>query len=131
MPWRTRYPRDGAKNGRFGRDGKQIFRRKFLNSSTSFWYSSAMFPQPGWFGEWMACRLALGLGLLLGSFDPYAALAASGVLFSEIHYHPVEEPAFNTNGTPVLDLSDDVHEFVELHNNGATAVDLTGWRLTG
>lgn len=39
---------------------------------------------------------------------------------SEILYHPVDEQAF-----------DDVHEWVELANVGATDVDLGGWRLTG
>jgi hypothetical protein len=36
------------------------------------------------------------------------------IVISEIHYHPVEEPAFNADGSPVLDISDDVHEFVEI-----------------
>ena len=53
------------------------------------------------------------------------------VFFSEILYHPVEEPVFNTDGSPVLDLSEDVHEFLELHNPSSTAVDLSGWKLTG
>ena len=53
------------------------------------------------------------------------------LLLSEIHYHPVERAAFDTNGSPVLDLSDDVHEFVELHNAGTNAVSLDGWSLSG
>ena len=36
-------------------------------------------------------------------------------------YHPVEEPAFNADGTPVLDLYEDVHEFVEIYNPGQPA----------
>ena len=60
-----------------------------------------------------------------------AASASAQVVFSEIHYHPVEEPAFNVNGTPVLDLTDDVHEFLEIQNTTAAAVDLGGWKLTG
>src|SRR6185295_11856181 len=40
-----------------------------------------------------------------------------------------EENEFNANGLPVLDLTDDVHEFVELRNAGETAIDLTGWRI--
>lgn len=59
-----------------------------------------------------------------------AALSAQVVL-TEIHYHPVEEPTFNTDGTPVLDLSEDVHEFVEIQNTGAGVVDLSGWTLAG
>src|SRR5688572_5009621 len=53
------------------------------------------------------------------------------VVISEIMYHPVEEPAFNPNGSPVLDLYEDVHEFVEIHNPGVSAVNLAGWKLTG
>jgi hypothetical protein len=53
------------------------------------------------------------------------------LLLSEIHYHPVERAAFDTNGAPVLDISDDVHEFVELHNAGTNAVNLNGWSLSG
>jgi len=53
------------------------------------------------------------------------------VVISEIMYHPVEEPAFNANGTPVLDLYEDVHEFVEIHNPGLAAVPMAGWKLSG
>lgn len=56
--------------------------------------------------------------------------AAPQVIINEIHYHPVERPAFS-NGVPVLDLTHDVHEFVELYNFGLTNVPLTGWRLGG
>lgn len=57
-------------------------------------------------------------------------MAAPAVAINEVHYHPVELPAF-TNGLPVLDLSRDVHEFVELHNHGPTNVPLAGWTLSG
>lgn len=57
--------------------------------------------------------------------------APAQVILSEIHYHPVEEPSFYADGTPVLQLTNDVHEFVELQNTGSSAVDLTGWRLAG
>jgi Lamin Tail Domain/CotH kinase protein len=60
-----------------------------------------------------------------------AASAGAQVFISEIMYHPVEKEAFDTNGAPVFDISDDVHEFLELHNAGAAAVDLAGWRLSG
>ena len=53
------------------------------------------------------------------------------VVISEIMYHPVERPAFNADGSPVLDLSKDVHEFIELHNPGTNAVSLNRWRLSG
>ena len=55
----------------------------------------------------------------------------AGVLINEIMYHPVELPAFDAAGDPVLDLTEDVHEFIELKNMGSTAVSLAGWRLRG
>ncbi len=55
----------------------------------------------------------------------------ASVVIHEIHYHPVEEAAFGPAGEPVMDLSEDVHEFVELHNSGEAPVDLSGWRLAG
>src|SRR5947207_9438423 len=61
----------------------------------------------------------------------FGTTAFSAVVINEIHYHPVEEAAFDTNGLPVLDLSEDVHEFVELFNAGLGSVTLTGWELTG
>jgi len=66
----------------------------------------------------------------------FAALALAAplpadVVISEIMYHPVERPAFTPAGDPVLDLSDDVHEFIELHNSGPTPVSLAGWKLRG
>ena len=57
--------------------------------------------------------------------------AQAQVRISEIMYHPVEKEAFDTNGTPLLDLSNDVHEFVELHNAGPGSISLEGWRLAG
>lgn len=59
------------------------------------------------------------------------APASAQVVFSEIHYHPVEEPAFNTDGSPVLDIAEDVHEFIELENAGPVSVDIGGWALDG
>lgn len=73
-------------------------------------------------------RPLLRLTFLLG----IAALPASAeVVISEIHYHPVEEPVFNADGSPFLYLTNDVHEFVEIQNTGAATVDLTGWTLAG
>lgn len=59
------------------------------------------------------------------------AFTAAGVVINEIHYHPVEKASFNVDGTPVLNLSEDVHEFVELYNAGAAPQLLTGCKLTG
>ncbi len=58
-------------------------------------------------------------------------LAQPAVVINEIHYHPVEEPAFNADGSPVMDLYHDVHEFLELFNPGTEAVSLQGWELAG
>ena len=74
-------------------------------------------------------------GVLLGWMCVWLAAvtpasAAPAVAINEIHYHPVELPAF-TNGLPVLDLSRDVHEFVELYNYGPSNVSLAGWNLSG
>ena len=70
-------------------------------------------------------------GALLAASFGLAIEASAQVVVSEIHYHPVEEPAFNADGTPSLDLADDVHEFVEIQNTGSSAVDLGGWKLSG
>ena len=55
----------------------------------------------------------------------------AGIFLSEIHYHPVEEATFDVAGSPTLDLTEDVHEFIELHNAGAASVSLDGWRIAG
>ncbi|HJN90731.1 MAG TPA: lamin tail domain-containing protein [Verrucomicrobiota bacterium] len=53
------------------------------------------------------------------------------IVISEIMYHPVEEPEFDRKGQPVLDLSEDVHEFIELHNFSRETVALDNWRISG
>ena len=60
------------------------------------------------------------------------------VVINEIHYHPVEVPNFDANGNPTFsvtggaaDFTDDVHEFVEIRNAGAAAVDVSGWKISG
>ncbi|MEY4487706.1 MAG: hypothetical protein RIQ79_214, partial [Verrucomicrobiota bacterium] len=73
----------------------------------------------------------LRLCLLAGLLFARLAAAAGGVVLTEIHYHPVEEPTYNADGTPVLDLTDDVYEFVEIQNTGAAVLDLAGWSLSG
>jgi hypothetical protein len=84
---------------------------------------SADFPQasPVRAAAWLALVL-----LLL-----FSGRAVGQVVISEIMYHPVEVPEFDANGFPVLDLSSDVHEFIEVHNPGPDAVSLAGWRITG
>ncbi|MFM1770529.1 MAG: hypothetical protein RJA22_3058 [Verrucomicrobiota bacterium] len=77
--------------------------------------------------SWTAA-LVLLFCCLAGPAAPAASLPR--IAINEVHYHPVELPAF-TNGLPVLDLSRDVHEFVELHNHGTTNVSLAGWQLSG
>lgn len=57
--------------------------------------------------------------------------ARAAIFINEIHYHPVEVAAFDAAGSPVLDLSEDIHEFVELYNPGLGAVNLAGWELAG
>ncbi len=76
-------------------------------------------------GKLWPCCLAVVI-----AFSP-AGPAAGQVAISEIMYHPVELSAFDSNGAPRLDLSVDVHEFIELHNPSALPVSLDGWRLSG
>lgn len=52
------------------------------------------------------------------------------VVINEIHYHPVEEPVFRADFSPSLDLSEDVHEFIEIHNTSTAEVSLDGWEFT-
>ncbi len=65
-------------------------------------------------------------------------VAPAQVVINEIHYHPVEKANFDAAGNPTYtdtglaaDLKDDVHEFIELYNSGASPVSLTGWKLAG
>lgn len=59
-------------------------------------------------------------GLTVGPMDPIESVSLPPLVFSEIMYHPVDENA------PV-----DNHEFLEIYNRSASAVDLGGWRITG
>jgi hypothetical protein len=70
------------------------------------------------------------IGTLL-AFLAWILPALSAVVVNEIHYHPVELAAFDADGNPVMDLSEDVHEFVEFHNPDPVAQDLGGWTLSG
>lgn len=68
------------------------------------------------------------------SWSVLAALApalTAQLVFSELMYHPVEKPAFNPDGSPVMELYEDVHEFVEIHNRGTLDITLTGYALAG
>ena len=60
-----------------------------------------------------------------------ASAARAAVVVNEIMYHPVELPAFDAAGDPLVDLSADVHEYLDLHNSGTVPVSLAGWRLRG
>ena len=77
------------------------------------------------------CNFRIKLLVLLLAGTGIVHAASAEVLLSEIMYHPVERPAFDSNGVPVLDLSEDVHEFVELYNAGTSTVNLLGWHLAG
>jgi hypothetical protein len=69
--------------------------------------------------------------VIIAALCSWTVAAFGQVVISEIQYHPVERPSFNLDGTPKIDLSDDVHEFVEIHNTGAADVDLSNWKITG
>ncbi len=79
---------------------------------------------------WKMERTIKFIAVLGASGLALAATAQEPVVISEIMYAPVEAPAFNPDGTPVMDLTEEVHEYVELHNFGSNRVDLSGWRLT-
>ena len=54
---------------------------------------------------------------LLGGTSSLLTRADSTVVFNEVHYHPADrEP---------------LYEWVELHNQMAVSMDLSGWRLAG
>ncbi len=72
--------------------------------------------------HWICVVLTVGLTGLQA--------ATERVAISEIMYHPVEEAAFNTDGTPLMELYEDVHEFIELHNFSASRVFLAGWKFS-
>ncbi len=65
------------------------------------------------------------------SFTTTAGRPPATLVINEIHYHPVENDAFNADRTPVLDLSSDLHEFVEIYNATASPITLTGYKLSG
>jgi hypothetical protein len=69
------------------------------------------------------CGLLLAAGMAVAcnkAAGPGGGAAVPLVAISEIMYHPVGEQT-----------AQDLHEFVELHNPGRTAVSLAGWRLVG
>src|SRR5678816_1575634 len=76
-------------------------------------------------------RLLAAIFVITCLFLSSLAMASPAIVINEIHYHPGELSAFDSNGAPVLDLHDDVHEFLELYNAGPTNVSLAGWRFSG
>ena len=63
------------------------------------------------------------------SFTTTAATTRSVVL-NEIHYHPVELPAFDVSGNPVVTLAEEQHEFLEIKNVTGSPITLTGWKIS-
>lgn len=59
---------------------------------------------------------ALGIAMALAGTS-YVQGGAPGVIINEIHYHPAND--------------DDRLQYIELHNTGSAAIDLTGWKLRG
>ncbi|MGA2854089.1 MAG: hypothetical protein ABSE90_08170 [Verrucomicrobiota bacterium] len=47
--------------------------------------------------------------------------AAAQLVFTGIHYHPVEGLEFNADGTTCHHLTNDIHEFVEIQNTSGVA----------
>ena len=54
---------------------------------------------------------------ILGALGPLENHADSTVVFNEVHYHPADRES--------------LFEWVEVHNQMAVSMDLTGWRLAG
>ena len=81
--------------------------------------------------SFFVCRLIMRrlLQITTALLAVLGCVARGQVIINEIHYHPVEESAFDAAGNPVLDLTNDVHEFVEIYNRGGSAVSLAGWEL--
>jgi hypothetical protein len=81
---------------------------------------------------WAARHLRLAILTMIASWAVASPLSASDkICINEIMYHPVEVPVFNNDGSPVLDLTEDVHEFIELRNYGTNTIALGGWEITG
>ncbi|MBM3845061.1 MAG: hypothetical protein FJ405_02085, partial [Verrucomicrobia bacterium] len=77
------------------------------------------------------CSSPIWRCLLVAALCCIAVSSSAQLLITEIHYHPVEEPAFKPDGSPVMDLYEDVHEFLEIHNPTGNAVALKGWDIRG
>jgi hypothetical protein len=54
---------------------------------------------------------------ILGALGSLENHADSTVVFNEVHYHPADRES--------------LFEWVEVHNQMAVSMDLTGWRLAG
>ena len=69
-------------------------------------------------------------------FTTAATAPTRTVVINEIHYNPVELPAFDAAGNPVFqgtttaaNFTEEQHEFIELRNTTAAPVSIAGWRL--
>ena len=51
------------------------------------------------------CNFRINLLVLLLAGTGIVHAASGEILLSEIMYHPVERPAFDSNGVPVLDVT--------------------------
>lgn len=68
--------------------------------------------------------------LAIVSEDPDAgspSTVSGPVVINEIHYH--NRPAYRSD-SPAAAFAENAAEFIELHNPGTTAVDVSGWRFT-
>ena len=63
------------------------------------------------------------------SFTTTAATTRS-VVINEIHYNPVELPAFDALGNPTVTLAEEQHEFIEIRNMTGAAIPMSGWQLS-
>ena len=60
-------------------------------------------------------------------------IAGHDIVLSATPYHltATVADAAKTAGAHYLDLTEDVHEYVELHNPDTQPVSLAGWKVTG
>ena len=63
------------------------------------------------------------------SFTTTAATTRT-VVINEIHYNPVELPAFDALGNPTVTLAEEQHEFIEIRNMTGAAIPMSDWQLT-
>ena len=84
----------------------EIFREKLSTTRILSANVCAMFPCQRFFSaRYMYGFAGAGVALLLSIAGMARAVGAASVVISEIHYHPVEESAFNSDGTPTTTSS--------------------------